>query len=324
MVSVIVIGRNEALRLQGCIRAISYALAEIPHEILYVDSRSTDASLMVAHAAGARCFCLRASDTTAGLARRVGTKEAAGDLLLFLDGDMHLCPGFVDAAHALLHSAGHPKEVVGVTGIRTDIYEQYGRPVREVSNYYRCKRQREAPEFGGALLIKAEALAKAGGWAANVIACEEAELHARLQKHRVSIIELPIPMIRHYDNVRYTRSRLDTLLTPRRLGLGQALRHGIHMRSFPRLLWRERLAFGCWMLDALCIVSVLLGGPPALWGVLAVQAFECAVYVRKGCPRGYVGQKLLLGYIPAGFFSYFRRDEGYDPWPAEQAYGPEA
>lgn len=324
MVSVIVIGRNEALRLRGCINTISLALADIPHEILYVDSRSTDASLMVAHAAGARCFCLRTPDTTAGLARRIGTKEAVGDTLLFLDGDMHLCLGFVDAALSLLRSLGLPENVVGVTGVRTDIYEQYGRPVREVSNYYRCKRRREAPEFGGALLIKAEALAKIGGWAANVTACEETELHARLKKHRLAITELPVPMIRHFDNVRYTRSRLDTFFTPRRLGLGQALRNAIKMRSLLPLLWRERLAFGCWILDVLCIIAFILGGVPALWGVLATQTFELAAYVRKGNPRSYVGQKLLLGYIPAGFFSYYQRDEGYDAWPLEQAHAPEA
>ena len=43
-------------------------------------------------------FLLAERQTTAGLGRFVGAKEARGEYLLFLDGDMQLCPGFAEKA----------------------------------------------------------------------------------------------------------------------------------------------------------------------------------------------------------------------------------
>ena len=88
MISVIVIGRNEGARLDACMGSIRTALGVLAHEIVYVDSRSADDSLARAHAHGARCFLLEDPDTTAGLGRFVGAREARGEYLLFLDGDM--------------------------------------------------------------------------------------------------------------------------------------------------------------------------------------------------------------------------------------------
>ena len=93
MISVIVIGKNEGERLVACLRSIQTALSALAHEVVYVDSCSTDQSLQTAKALGARCFLLAERKTTAGLGRFVGAKEARGEYLLFLDGDMQLQPG---------------------------------------------------------------------------------------------------------------------------------------------------------------------------------------------------------------------------------------
>ena len=88
MISVIVIGKNEGERLVACLKSIRTALSALAHEVVYVDSCSTDQSLQTAKALGARCFLLAERKTTAGLGRFVGAKEARGEYLLFLDGDM--------------------------------------------------------------------------------------------------------------------------------------------------------------------------------------------------------------------------------------------
>ena len=77
MISVIVIGKNEGERLVACLKSIQTALSALAHEVVYVDSCSTDQSLQTAKALGARCFLLAERKTTAGLGRFVGTKDAA-------------------------------------------------------------------------------------------------------------------------------------------------------------------------------------------------------------------------------------------------------
>ncbi len=312
MLSVVVIGRNEAADLGACLRSARHALRNIPHELLYVDSRSSDASLAIAQAEGARCYLLRTERPTAGLARRVGTREARGEHLLFLDGDMLLEFSFAETAITVMEVSGYD----GAVGIRHDLYLRGDKVASEDPNYYRCTARREAPEFGGAILLRADALAAAGGWAANVATYEEAELHARLSKQASRVIELPVPMIRHIDRVRDERGWSHVLFSSRRLGLGQALNHALRAHSALALLRRERTAFLCWLLDALCVAAFCFGGWRAWGGCLIVQALEFAAFLLRGQPRGFVGQKLLLGYLPAGFLSYRKRDEGYD-WVAE-------
>ncbi|MFQ9448184.1 MAG: glycosyltransferase family 2 protein [Christensenellales bacterium] len=170
MISVVVIGKNEGERLAACLKSIQTALNVLAHEVVYVDSCSTDQSLQTAKALGARCFLLAERQTTAGLGRFVGAKEARGEYLLFLDGDMQLCPGFAEKALMAIAAKGYD----GVCGIREDVYLRGGEVVGRNENYFGCTQERIAPEFGGALMITREALNACGGWATDTVACEEA------------------------------------------------------------------------------------------------------------------------------------------------------
>ena len=189
------------------------------HEVVYVDSCSTDQSLQTAKALGARCFLLAERKTTAGLGRFVGAKEARGEYLLFLDGDMQLQPGFAEKALMAIAAKGYD----GVCGIREDVYLRGGEIVGRNDNYFGCTQERLAPEFGGALMITRDALDACGGWATDTIACEEAELYARLKATGCRIAEIPVPMILHTDAVRDSRSPLSTVFSARR-GAGACAR----------------------------------------------------------------------------------------------------
>ena len=209
MISVIVIGKNEGERLVACLRSIQTALSALAHEVVYVDSCSTDQSLQTAKALGARCFLLAERKTTAGLGRFVGAKEARGEYLLFLDGDMQLQPGFAEKALMAIAAKGYD----GVCGIREDVYLRGGEVVCRNDNYFGCTQERLAPVFGGALMITRDALDACGGWATDTIACEEAELYARLKAIGCRIAEIPVPMILHTDAVRDSRSPLSTVFS---------------------------------------------------------------------------------------------------------------
>ena len=306
MISVIVIGKNEGGRLSACLQSVRDALAVLSHEIIYVDSRSADDSLRRAKALGARCFLLDEPRTTAGLGRFVGAKEAIGEYLLFLDGDMELCPGFCEKALMEMSSSG----CAGVTGIREDLYWQDGEIAGRNLNYFGCMQARECPEFGGALMITAEALALCGSWSTDTIACEEAELHARLLGAGLRITELPVPMIRHHDAVRDNRGLLGAFFSRRRLGEGQALRCAMALGKGACYLRHEHVKFLLYGLDWLSLIMLFLG----TYGLLAacfIQAAQLGSFAVRGRVRAFVSQKLFFFAFPMGMAGFHRRLRTY-------------
>ena len=90
--SVVIIGRNEARRLPD----LFASLPEGPGiEWLYIDSRSSDNSVDLALAFGAKVFLVDEDSVYApGTGRYIGTIEACGRWILYLDGDMVLRPEF--------------------------------------------------------------------------------------------------------------------------------------------------------------------------------------------------------------------------------------
>lgn len=309
MISVVVIGKNEGAQLSACLKSIRAALGVLAHEIIYVDSRSTDDSLMRARACGARCYLLGEEKTTAGLGRYVGTQEARGEYLLFLDGDMQLRAGFCEQAMLTMAARGYD----GCTGIREDRYVKDGKAIGRNENYFGCTQERIAPEFGGALFIKKEALERAGGWSPDTIACEEAELHARLMAAGCAIAELPIPMILHTDAVRDTRGARGVIFSRRRLGEGQALRCAMAHHQAGAYIRRENEKFFFYMLDWMCVLLVLLLGVWGFLGALFFQAAQLGSFLAKRRARAFISQKLFFFAFPAGLLTYRVRSRAYAP-----------
>ena len=97
MISFIVIGKNEGRRLELCLSSIvSMIETDIiaDYEIIYVDSRSVDNSVELAKRYCTSVFLIEGV-CNAAIARNIGAKEAKGDILFFIDGDMELLPGFL-------------------------------------------------------------------------------------------------------------------------------------------------------------------------------------------------------------------------------------
>lgn len=107
MVSAIVVNWNGKDYLPKCLDAL-LAQSPQPHEVLVVDNHSTDGSRELL---AAKYPSVRVIDTghNAGPchARNVGAAAAAHELLLFLDNDVVLHPGCLQAL--LEHAAQHPQ-----------------------------------------------------------------------------------------------------------------------------------------------------------------------------------------------------------------------
>lgn len=104
LVSVVLIGLNEELRLRDALVAVfatqppGYAL-----EVIYVDSGSTDSSLAIARAVpGVQVLQLATDRPSAAKARNLGLQAAKGEFVQLVDGDSVLRPQWLEKATAAL------------------------------------------------------------------------------------------------------------------------------------------------------------------------------------------------------------------------------
>lgn len=178
-VGMVVIGRNEGARLVRCLQAC----VREGGPVVYVDSGSTDGSPAAARGLGATVVALDlAIPFTAARARNEGFATLMRlhpglARVQFLDGDCELAAGWLAAANACLDD--HP-EIAAVCGRRLERFP-------DASLYNRlCDIEWNTPvgaarAFGGDVLIRAPALAAAGGYRDDLIAGEEPELCVRLR-----------------------------------------------------------------------------------------------------------------------------------------------
>ena len=96
VLSVVVIGRNEGIRLSRCLESIERMLPlQGSIEVIYVDSDSTDGSLERAEQFKVKAIGLDSANPCAAAGRNAGWRTAKAPIVLFLDGDTLLEPSFV-------------------------------------------------------------------------------------------------------------------------------------------------------------------------------------------------------------------------------------
>jgi Glycosyl transferase family 2 len=97
LVSFVVPVRNDAVRLESCLRSISRnSHGSYPLEIIVVDNGSTDDSAAVAQRLGATV--IRIDHARVAELRNEGARLAAADILAFVDADNEIAAGWVYAA----------------------------------------------------------------------------------------------------------------------------------------------------------------------------------------------------------------------------------
>ena len=271
-VSVVVIGRNEGGRLRRCLASVQKAdWRHVAHEIIYVDSGSTDASLEVAKQAGAVCLALNDASPCAAKARNLGWRQAQGEFILFLDGDTRLAPGFVVAAldalknETLCAAWGHRRE--------SDPGQSIYTRVLDLDWVYPAG---PALYFGGDVLVRRCALVQVDGFDPSLKAGEEPELCARLRSHQWRIEHLDVPMTDHDLAVRSFRAYAlrcyrsgiayaEVAHRMKRMGDGlwqkeaaRDLRHGLLYALYPFILAIAFVAHGAAGLVLLALAAMVV------------------------------------------------------------------
>ena len=190
-------------------------------------------------------------------------------------------------------------------------YMKDGKIAGTNENYFACTQERIVPEFGGAIFLKAEALEKAGGWSPDTIACEEAELHARLNAAGCRIAELPVPMITHTDAVRDNRGLLGSVFSKRRLGEGQALRCAMTAKQGRAYVKHEKQKFMLFGADLFCLLLLLIYPAMGLLVGCFVQMMQLGFFLARKRIRAFIAQKLFFFYLPLGMITYRPRAQEY-------------
>lgn len=192
-VSVVVIGRNEGSRLERCLQSVVHARwSNTRHELIYVDSRSTDQSVASAQALGAKVIVLEDASPCAAKARNLGWQAALGEYVLFLDGDTELHPDFVTRA---LDTLSEP-QLCAVWGHRRESRPDQSlyTKVLDLDWIYPVGR---TLYFGGDVLVRRAALAQVDGFDPSLKAGEEPEMCARLRAAGWQIEHIDAPMTQH-------------------------------------------------------------------------------------------------------------------------------
>jgi len=203
--SVVVIGRNEGKRLPGLFSSLP---AGNDIEWIYVDSYSTDDSVNTALECGAKVYRVEKDCVYGpGTGRYIGTKEASGCWVLYLDGDMILRQEFAAFIERLKSERNLPPATAGFVGRTCNRYiDQHGSIVS--ARDYVVLSQREMgpaedwgrPVFyhGGAVLYLKEYVLMAGNWNPNVYQLEEIDLYSRVRALGGILRAVDLPMADHY------------------------------------------------------------------------------------------------------------------------------
>lgn len=196
---VIVIGRNEGSRLIECIKS----LVVHTDKIVYVDSASTDNSLVDANALGVHTISLDMTRPfTAARARNTGFEYIIKSFpnlnyIQFVDGDCQVDSNWFYSAISFLDNNS---DVAVVCGRRRERFPN--------SSFYNqlCDYEWDTPigetkACGGDALMRISAFQSVGGYRESLIAGEEPELCVRLRAAGYRIWRLDSEMTLHDANI---------------------------------------------------------------------------------------------------------------------------
>jgi glycosyltransferase involved in cell wall biosynthesis len=265
--SVVLISRNQDWNTSRLIASVQGCLPDfISSEIVLVDSASTDRTIEIASAFPINILQLKPDQRlTPAAGRWAGTRFSSGELVLFLDGDMELCKGWLEQALPIMQSRPEVAVVSGpwINLPRTGQSEQERNAAGalfEESGYSPV-----GANIGGAAMYRRSVLNQVGTFNPYLYSDEEPELSARIRHAGYSMLRLRHPIAYHYSD---PGEAVSTLIHRWQrnlwLGMGQSIRYHLGDDLFWFYL-RER-GFGC--TPALVLVA---GGTSLVYALVARQ-----------------------------------------------------
>jgi len=287
MISIVIIGKDEAGNLPKLYASLNGL--EVEHELIYVDSASSDNSVEISMPICDEVIELAPSEQLCAAAGRFeGTKEAKYDWILYLDGDMELETEFITFLNQRTYLA--PKDdIAGYIGYYTYIYSDGS----EDFNTILQPKDKVVSHFGGAVFLQKHKVLSAGNWNPSVVANEEIDLYIRMQDKGYHVYGLDKKMVRHQAKKTSNIHTLFGLIYPLHktyYGYGQALVSQYKHETLGRFVKEKPYPF---------MFAVLLIG--AFWNSYSlVLLFAIMIYVTYTKKVHY--NILYLTDIIRGFF----------------------
>lgn len=281
LLSVVIIGLNEAQNIGRCIDQIKLAVAEIPGtEIVYVDSGSSDDTVAISLSKGVRVFQLgKAQPPSPSAGRYVGSLVTTGRFIMFVDADTMVGPDWIKPALDMMIADTSIAMFSGTHCTDPSI------PLEHVQNFGAIE-TRYKLSGSWAPIVSREILEQAGNWNPFLGYTEEEDLAIR---------------IRYYvPGSRILRSERVTVFTPkcpgykvgeflRRIrrgfvkGPGRALRNAIRNGYWKHSWHMAKQMILVLMFSVALVVSVALG----YWCQFLI-AFFAIVLLRAVVTRKFI------------------------------------
>ena len=251
MVSFIVIGKNEGWRLEKCLRSIkSTAPQELnqPYEIIYVDSRSKDSSIDISKKYADKVIQLT-GECNAAIGRNIGAKEAGGNILFFLDGDMELRSGVLKSIIGNDGCLTYPF----MSGVEYDyLYDNEWNKVEEKPRrVYKDGEATFEKVTGGLFVIDRTIWEKVGGMDNRFVRSQDYDFGLRVCNIGVKLKRLGALWVNHYT--RYYAVRTDSLTVFKYPAL-LTRKHFLEPNAFHTLFFWNYSAY----LLVICVATSLL------------------------------------------------------------------
>lgn len=263
--SIVVITKNQAWSIARLLESIRQHTAAFPDaEVVLVDSASTDETLDIARNYAIRIIRLAADQRlTAAAGRYVGYMHTSAEYVLFLDGDMELCEGWIDKAWKLMQEQ---PDVGVITGQVLEMPRSS--PGNEKPDLDTNRFGNDAQDVlhgGGAALYRRSALEQVGTFHPYVYSDEEPELCIRIRHAGWRVLCLEHPIAYHYSD---PAENMGTLIARWRrnlyLGAGQNIRYHLGTEYF----WPYLKERGFGLLPGLVL---LLGLLSLAWSLISNQ-----------------------------------------------------
>lgn len=250
-ISVVIIGINVERYIGNCIRAVQnqhYDRDKI--QIIYVDGGSSDHSVDIAGSfSQVEIICLDNPHPTPGRGRNAGFAVAKAPLVQFLDADSYVHPSWMKTA------AAHIKD--NVAAVWGGLEERY--PEKNIFHVvgnlewqesarqnYQQGGKRLTRYFGGNVLVRADAIAQAGGFDETLVAGEDPDMSYRVRQNGWHILRISDEMVSHDLNMnswrQYFRRAMRSGYAYAEIGL-RYRRHveKLYFREFLRIILRTIL-----------------------------------------------------------------------------------
>ena len=300
--SFVIIGRNEEKNLKRCIDSILRAVKAAGitgWEIIYVDSLSTDKSIEIAASfPGVRIFQVTGG-RNAAVGRNIGAKQAKGDVIFFVDGDMEVYSDFL-----LKYWNPETKNIDEpmIYGQWNDILEGVGQ-----------KRWMNDKFPGGTFLIRRPVWESVGGMRSRFKTGEEADLGLRLfGELGLKFSRKPEFIVNHHTVAYLHASRIWKQLTDKSIFFSRAVtyrHHFFNIYMYKNLLWINDKTF------LLMLVTIILSIIFPLAGLVSAGLYLLMVMIRVRTNKTYLGFLPMTGYYILSdilnlyfFFTFYPKD----------------